>query len=77
MNVNTKANVQHRPARQVNQRDKVGESDVDGVACYGLRDPIAWRAAPTVLPDWLSPAQIRLAKARALLSEALREGGSL
>lgn len=76
MNVNTKANVQHRPARQVNQRDKVGEAMLMvSLAMDCVTDCMA--CGSDVLPDWLSPAQIRLAKARALLSEALREGGSL
>lgn len=74
MNVNTKANVQHRPARQVNQRDKVGEAMLMvSLAMDCVTDCMA--CGSDVLPDWLSPAQIRLAKARALLSEALREGG--
>ena len=76
MNVNTKANVQHRPARRVNQRDKVGEAMLMvSLAMDCVTDCMA--CGSDVLPDWLSPAQIRLAKARALLSEALREGGSL
>lgn len=76
MNVNTKANVQHRPARQVNQRDKVGEAMLMvSLAMDCVTDCMA--CGSDVLADWLSPAQIRLAKARALLSEALREGGSL
>lgn len=76
MNVNTKANVQHRPARQVNQRDKVGEAMLMvSLAMDCVTDCMA--CGSDVLPDWLSPAQIRLAKARALLSETLREGGSL
>lgn len=76
MNVNTKANVQHRPARQVSQRDKVGEAMLMvSLAMDCVTDCMA--CGSDVLPDWLSPAQIRLAKARALLSEALREGGSL
>lgn len=74
MNVNTKANVQHRPARQVSQRDKVGEAMLMvSLAMDCVTDCMA--CGSDVLPDWLSPAQIRLAKARALLSEALREGG--
>ena len=76
MNVSTKANVQHRPARQVNQRDKVGEAMLMvSLAMDCVTDCMA--CGSDVLPDWLSPAQIRLAKARALLSETLREGGSL
>jgi hypothetical protein len=76
MNVNTKANVQHRPARQVSQRDKVGEAMLMvSLAMDCVTDCMA--CGSDVLPDWLSPAQIRLAKARALLSETLREGGSL
>lgn len=76
MNVNTKPNVQHRPVRKTSQRDKVGEAMLMvSLAMDCVTDCMA--CGSDVLPDWLSPVQIRLAKARALLSEALREGGSL
>lgn len=76
MHVNDKTNVQVRPERQTSQRDKVGEAMLMvSLAMDCVTDCMA--CGSDVLPDWLSPAQLRLAKARTLLSEALREGGSL
>lgn len=77
MNVNTKINAQHKPARQTSQRDKLSKAHLE--VCLALdciADTMACSGSDVVV-RWLDPAHIRLCTAKVLLSEALREGGSL
>lgn len=76
MRVNDKVNVQVRMPRRRSQRCNVEDALVlVKFALDCVDDCVA--VGGDVLPGWLSPAQVRLAKALRLLDLALREGGEI
>lgn len=76
MHVNDKVNKQVRPARQNSQRAALMEVLVEvSLALDGVTDCMA--CGSETVAHWLNSPHLRLCKARTLLSEVLREGGTV
>lgn len=66
-----------RDVRRNDQRDKLNKAYTDVcLALDAITDTMACSGSE-VVASWLSPAHIRLCRAKTALSEILREGGTV